>query len=36
MIQVSIEQLLNTLSLEEMNAYQAPVTIPVPLAGATN
>ena len=36
MIQASIEQLLNTLSLEEMQSYKAPVTIPRPLAGATN
>jgi Rrf2 family protein len=34
-IQTSIEQLLNTLSLEEMNNYQAPVAIPMPLARAT-
>lgn len=33
MIQASIEQLLDGLSLEEMNSYQAP--IPLPLAGAT-
>lgn len=33
MIQTSIEQLLDGLSLEEMNSYKAP--IPLPLAGAT-
>ncbi|MBI3458550.1 MAG: Rrf2 family transcriptional regulator [Candidatus Rokubacteria bacterium] len=36
MIQTSIEQLLNTLSLEEMNNYRAPVAIPLPLAGVSN
>jgi Rrf2 family protein len=32
MIQASIEQLLNTLSLEEMRTYKAPVTMPVPVS----
>jgi Rrf2 family protein len=35
-VQSSIEQLLNTLSLDELNSYQPPMTIPVPVAGATN
>jgi Rrf2 family protein len=35
-VQSSIELLLNTLSLDELNSYQAPVPIPVPVAGATN
>ena len=36
MIQATIEQLLNTLSLDEMQRYKAPVAIPVPAAGASN
>src|SRR5262245_44113194 len=35
MIQASIEQLLDTLTLEGMNQYQGPVEIPLPLARAT-
>jgi Rrf2 family protein len=35
MIQTSIEQLLDTLSLEEMNSFKGPAEIPLPLAGAT-
>jgi Rrf2 family protein len=35
MIQASIEQLLDTLSLEEMHSFKAPAEIPLPLAGAT-
>jgi Rrf2 family protein len=35
-VQSSIEQLLNTLSLDELNSYQPPMTIPVPVAGATS
>jgi Rrf2 family protein len=34
MIQASIEQLLNTLSLEGMRTYKAPVTMPVPVMAA--
>ncbi len=36
LIQASIQQLLDTLTLEEMNRFKAPVDIPLPLAGATN
>jgi hypothetical protein len=36
MIQTSIEQLLDTLSLEEMNRFQAPAELRLPLAGVTN
>jgi len=35
MIQLSIAQLLDGLSLEEMNSFKAPVDLPLPLAGAT-
>jgi Rrf2 family protein len=35
MIQASIEQLLNKLTLEGMQSYQAPVEIPLPVAGTT-
>jgi Rrf2 family protein len=35
MIQTSIEQLLDTLSLEEMNSFKGPAEIPLPVAGAT-
>jgi Rrf2 family protein len=35
MIQTSIERLLETLSLEEMNSFKGPAEIPLPLAGAT-
>jgi Rrf2 family protein len=35
MIQTSIERLLDTLSLEEMNSFKGPAEIPLPLAGAT-
>jgi Rrf2 family protein len=35
MIQTSIERLLETLSLEEMNSFQGPAEIPLPLVGAT-
>ena len=35
MIQSSIEQLLNTLSLEQMHSYRAPEAIPLPVAGLT-
>jgi Rrf2 family cysteine metabolism transcriptional repressor len=35
MIQLSISQLLDGLSLEEMNSFKAPVDLPLPLAGAT-
>jgi Rrf2 family protein len=35
MIQTSIEQLLDTLSLEEMNSFKGPAEIPLPLVGAT-
>jgi len=34
MVQSSIEQLLNTLSLEKMHSYRAPVAIPLPAAAA--
>ena len=36
MIQASIEQLLDTLTLEEMHSFKAPVHIPLTMAGATN
>jgi Rrf2 family protein len=36
MIQTSIEQLLDTLSLDDMNRFQAPAELRLPLAGATN
>jgi Rrf2 family protein len=36
MIQTSIEQLLDTLSLEEMNRFQAPAELRLPVVGATN
>jgi Rrf2 family protein len=32
-IQASIEQVLNTLSLEALNSYKPPAEIPLPLAG---
>jgi Rrf2 family protein len=35
MIQTSIERLLETLSLEEMNSFKGPAEIPLPLVGAT-
>ncbi len=35
-IQASIEQLLDTLSLQEMNSLSEPVTMPLPLAGMRN
>jgi Rrf2 family protein len=35
MIQLGIAQLLDGLSLEEMNSFKAPVDLPLPLAGAT-
>jgi Rrf2 family protein len=34
-IQLSITQLLDSLSLEEMNSFKAPDALPLPLAGAT-
>jgi Rrf2 family protein len=36
MIQASIEQLLDRLTLEGMNNYRGPVEIPLPPVGATN
>lgn len=36
LIQASIQQLLDTLTLEEMNRFKVPIDIPLPLAGATN
>jgi Rrf2 family protein len=36
MIQTSIERLLDTLSLEEMNRFQAPAELRLPVVGATN
>jgi Rrf2 family protein len=36
MIQTSIERLLDTLSLDEMNRFQAPAELRLPLVGATN
>jgi Rrf2 family protein len=36
MIQTSIERLLDTLSLEEMNRFQAPAELRLPLAGVSN
>jgi Rrf2 family transcriptional regulator, cysteine metabolism repressor len=35
MIQASIEQLLNNLTLEEMQSYRPPAEIPLPLAATT-
>lgn len=35
MIQTSIEQMLDTLSLEEMNSFKGPAEIPLPVVGAT-
>jgi len=35
MIQASIAQLLDTLSLEELNSFKVPAGMPRPLAGAT-
>jgi Rrf2 family protein len=35
MVQASIEQLLNNLTLENMQSYQAPAEIPLPVAGTT-
>jgi Rrf2 family protein len=35
MIQTSIEQLLDTLSLDEMNSFKGPAEIPLPLVGVT-
>ncbi len=35
-IQASIEQLLDTISLEEMNSFSAPVAMPLALVAAKN
>ncbi len=35
-IQASIEQLLDTMTLEEMNSFSAPGATPLPLVGARN
>jgi Rrf2 family protein len=36
MIQSSIEQLLDNLSLDEMNRFKPPIELPLPLAGLTS